>query len=135
DRCETPLSTAEVNGIIRSITRYMNDQSNKAGGYAPLNDGIRQALSEMGRRGGLRNSPAQQRARSKGPAAASAARKERAEQQARKAQQLRRKGHSRLEIAAKLGRAACTISRYLRRWIPIPLTELLACITGASGVN
>jgi hypothetical protein len=89
----------------------------------------------MGRRGGLRNSPAQQAARAKGPAVAAAARKERAEQQARKAQRLHRKGHSRAEIAATLGRAACTISRYLRRWIPIPLAEMLACITGASGVS
>ncbi len=134
DRCDTPLGASEVNNIINSIARFVaTKNSPRVEGSAPMPDSMRQALSEMGRRGGLCNSPAQQQARAKGPAAAAAARKNRAEQQARKAQQLRRKGHSRLEIAAKLGRAACTISRYLRRWIPCPLTEMLACITGASG--
>lgn len=135
ERCETPLGIAEVNGIIRSITRYMTEQSSKAGGYTPINDGVRQALSEMGRRGGLANTPAQQAARAKGPAAAAAARKHRATNQARKAQQLRRKGYSRHKIAATLGKHPSTVSRYLQRWIPLSTKELLACITGASGVG
>src|SRR5699024_9954705 len=66
-------------------------------------------------------------------AAAAAARKRRAKQHAKHAQHLRRKGLSRTQIAAKLGKAPSTVSRYLRRWIPIPLREMLACITGASG--
>lgn len=132
-RCHIPLNKTEVNNVINSITRYMTNQNQKTGDFVPIDDGIRQALSEMGRRGGLRNSPAQQQARAKGPAAAAAARKQRAEQQARKAQRLRRQGRSRAEIAAKLSRAACTISRYLRRWIPISLAEMLICVTGASG--
>src|SRR5699024_7865743 len=94
---------------------------------------MRQALSEMGRKGGLANTPAQRAARAKGPAAAAAARKQRADQQARQAKHLHRKGHSRAQIAATLGRAACTISRYLRRWLPLTEAEKQACITGASG--
>jgi|GEM_PF-3588753 len=136
DRCATPLKANEVHHIINSIARFMATK-----GYVHTNststampETMRQTLSEMGRRGGLANTPAQRAARAKGPAAAAAARKKRAYQKAKQAQRLRRQGYSRLEIATKLGRAACTISRYLRRWIPIPLTEMLACITGASGV-
>src|SRR5699024_1171930 len=77
---------------------------------------------------------AQRAARAKGPAAAAAARNHRAKQHAKHAQHLRRKGLSRTQIAAKLGKHPSTISRYLRRWIPIPLRDMLACITGASGV-
>src|SRR5699024_960580 len=94
---------------------------------------MRQALSAMGRRGGLRNTPAQQAARAKGPAAAAAARKHRTNQHARTAHYLRRKGLSRVQIAAKLGKHPSTVSRYLRRWVPLSLDEKQACITGASG--
>src|SRR5699024_7572646 len=92
-----------------------------------------QALLPVGRRGGLANTPAQRAARSKGPAAAATARKQRAQQHAKHAQHLRRKGLSRAQIAAKLGKHPSTISRYLRRWIPISRHEMLACVTGASG--
>lgn len=136
DRCATPLKANEVQHIINSIARYMATKGYVRTNRTPtaMPETMRQTLSEMGRRGGLANTPAQRAARAKGPAAAAAARKKRAYQKAKQAQRLRRQGYSRLEIATKLGRAACTISRYLRRWIPIPLTEMLACITGASGV-
>lgn len=135
ERCVVPLNTNEVNSIIRSITHYMKTKGflRPGGGNVPMPDSMRQVLSEMGRKGGLRNSLAQQAARAKGPIAAAAARKRRAEQQARQAKQLHRKGHSHAQIAAKLGKAACTISRYLRRWLPLTETEKRACITGASG--
>src|SRR5699024_12572767 len=96
-------------------------------------DSMRQALAEMGRKGGLRTSHAQRAARAKGPAAAAAARKRRADDQSRQAKHLHRKGHSRAQIAAKLGRTACTISRYLRRWLPLTEAEKRASINGASG--
>jgi len=136
DRCVIPLKANEVHHIIHSIARYMATKGYVRGNGATtaMPETMRQTLSEMGRRGGLANTPAQRAARAKGPAAAAAARKQRAYEQAKQAQRLRRQGYSRLEIAAKLGRAACTISRYLRRWIPVPLTDMLACITGASGV-
>lgn len=135
ERCVEPLPTSEIHTIIRSIANYMATKGylRQGGGIVPLPDSMRQALSEMGRKGGLRNSPAQRAARAKGPAAAAAARKQRADQQARQAKHLHRKGHSRAQIAAKLGRAACTISRYLRRWLPLTEAEKQACITGASG--
>lgn len=136
DRCVIPLKANEVHHIINSIARYMATK-----GYVRTNststampETMRQTLSEMGRRGGLANTPAQRAARAKGPAAAATARKKRAYQKAKQAQHLHRQGYSRLEIATKLGRDPSTISRYLRRWIPIPLTEMLACVTGASGV-
>lgn len=136
DRCVIPLKANEVHHIIHSIARYMATKGYVRGNgpTTAMPETMRQALSEMGRRGGLANTPAQRAARAKGPAAAAAARKQRAYEQAKQAQRLRRQGYSRLEIAAKLGRAACTISRYLRRWIPVPLTDMLACTTGASGV-
>lgn len=135
ERCVEPLSTSEMNSIIRSVTQYMATDGylRNGGGIVPMPDNMRQALVEMGRKGGLRNSAAQRAARAKGPAAAAAARTQQAEQQARQAKHLHRKGHSRAQIAAKLGRAACTISRYLRRWLPLTDDEIQACITGASG--
>lgn len=135
ERCVEPLSSSEINAIIRSIAGYMATEGyqRQGGGIVPMPDSMRQALAEMGRKGGLRNSHAQRAARAKGPAAAAAARKRRADDQARQAKHLHRKGHSRAQIAAKLGRAACTISRYLRRWLPLTEAEKRACITGASG--
>src|SRR5699024_12479880 len=84
------------------------------------------ALAEMGRSGGLANTPVQRTARAQGPAAAAAARKHRAKQHPMHAQHLRREGLSRAQIAAKLGKHPGTVSRYLRRWIPIPMREMLA---------
>ena len=137
DRCAIPLKANEVHTIINSIARFMATK-----GYLRINgpttdipEGMRRVLSEMGRRGGLRNTAAQRAARARGPAAAAAARKQRAIQCAKHAQHLRRKGLSRAQIAAKLGKHPSTVSRYLRRWIPIPMREMLACITGASGVT
>src|SRR5699024_4714323 len=119
DRCVIPLKANEVHHIINSIARYMATK-----GYVRTNststampETMHQTLSEMGRRGGLANTPAQRTARAKGQAPDTADRKHRAKQQAKQAKRLRRQGYSRLEIATKLGRAACTISRYLRRWI------------------
>ena len=137
DRCDTPLKANEVQHIINSISRYMTSYGHvRANGpTTAMPVTMRQALAAMGRRGGLRNTPAQQVARAKGPAAAAAARKHRANQHARTAHHLRRKGLSRAQIAAKLGKHPSTVSRYLRRWIPVPTAELLRCVTGASGVT
>lgn len=135
DRCDTPLKANEVQHIINSISRYMASYSHiRANGpTAAMPATMRHALSDMGRRGGLRNTAAQQAARAKGPAAAAAARKHRAEQQARTAHHLRRKGLSRAQIAAKLGKHPSTVSRYLRRWMPLSPEQIQACTTGASG--
>lgn len=137
DRCDAPLPANEVQHIINSISRYMArcGHTRHDGPTTAMPDTMRQALADMGRRGGLANTPAQQAARAKGPAAAATARKKRAHQKAKHAQHLRRKGYSRQQIAAKLGRTLSTISRYLRRWIAVPMQEMLACITGASGVG
>lgn len=136
DRCDTPLKANEVHHIINSISRYMarHGHTRTNGPTTAMPATMRQALSEMGRRGGLRNTPAQQAARAKGPAAAVAARKHRANQHARTAHHLRRKGLNRAQIAAKLGKHPSTVSRYLRRWMPLSPEQIQACITGASGV-
>jgi DNA-binding CsgD family transcriptional regulator len=135
DRCEAPLKANEVHHIINSIARYMATKGHTRtnGPTKAMPEPMRSVLSDMGRRGGLANTPAQRAARAKGPAAAAAARKHRAYQKAKQAQHLRRRGYNRKQIAAQLGRDPSTVSRYLRRWIPIPLREMLACITGASG--
>lgn len=135
DRCATPLKANEVQHIISSIARYMATKGyvRTSSTSTAMPETMRQTLSEMGRRGGLANTPAQRAARAKGPAAAAAARKRCAYQKAKQAQHLRRKGYNRQQIAAELGRDPSTVSRYLRRWIPVPMREMLACITGASG--
>jgi len=134
-RCVEPLGAREVQTIINSITRFITTTTYTGGttNSPAMSDTMRQALAEMGRKGGKRNTPAQQAARAKGPKAATKARKHRAYQQARQAQHFRRQGHSSSQIAEKLGKAVSTISRYLRRWIPLTQAEMLACITGASG--
>lgn len=136
DRCDTPLKANEVHQIINSISRYMAryGHTRTNGPTTAMPATMRQALSEMGRRGGLRNTPAQQAARAKGPVAAAAARKDRANQHARTAHHYRRRGLSRAQIAAKLGKHPSTVSRYLRRWMPLSQEQVQACITGASGV-
>lgn len=136
DRCATPLPANEVHHIINSISRYMArfGRTRHDGPTTPMPDTMRQALSEMGRRGGLANTLAQQAARAKGPAAAAAARTHRATQHARQAHHYRRQGLTRAQIAAKLGKHPSTISRYLRRWLPMTPNQIQACITGASGV-
>lgn len=135
DRCVIPLKANEVHSIINSIARYMATKgyTRTNGPTTDVPEQMRRVLSEMGRRGGLANTPAQRAARAKGPAAAAAARKRCAYQKAKQAQHLRRKGYNRQQIAAELGRDPSTVSRYLRRWIPVPMREMLACITGASG--
>lgn len=132
-RCVEPLSHNEVHTIINSIARFMTAGGRTRHSTVAMPDVMRKTLIEMGRKGGKRNTPAQQAARAKGPKAAAKARKFRAYQQARKAQYLRRQGYNRSQIAEKLGKAACTISRYLRRWIPLTQAQMLSCITGASG--
>lgn len=135
DRCETPLKANEVHHIISSITRYLarHGHTQPGGPTTAMPDTMRQVLSAMGRRGGLANTPAQQTARAKGPAAAAAARTHRANQCARQAHHYRRKGLTRTQIATKLGKHPSTVSRYLRHWRPLTPQQVLACITGASG--
>src|SRR5699024_6403605 len=121
--------------IINSITRFMTTRSRarRTANTMAMPNAMRRALVEMGRKGGKRNTPAQQAARAKGPQAATKARKHRTYQQARQAQHFRRQGHNRTQIAEKLGKSASTISRYLRRWLPLTEAEKRAGITGASG--
>lgn len=123
DRCTIPLSAAEITGIIRSVTRFMErtHRPSSTGATNPMPTVMQQALSEMGRRGGRANTPAQRAARAKGPAAASAARKDATDKKARKAQRLHAKGHPRTAICRKLRASAATVCRWLRRYIaPLP---------------
>lgn len=122
DRCAIPLATAEVTGIIRSVTRFIERGRRRYTGLGtnPMPTAMQEALSEMGRRGGLANTPAQQAARAKGPAAASAARKATTDKKARAAQRLRAKGHSRSFICQKLRASAATVCRWLRRYVTHP---------------
>ncbi len=135
DRCGTPLPANEIRHIINSISRYMAriGHTRPDGATTAVPDTMRQALSAMGRRGGLANTLAQQAARAKGPTAATAARKHRAHHTACQAHHYRRKGLNQAQIAAKLGKHPSTISRYLRRWMPLTPEQIQACITGASG--
>lgn len=118
DAADVPLPAAEVLGIIRSITRYMS-RGHKQGATttAPMPTQVRDLLSEMGRRGGLANTPAQRAARDKARAAAVASRKHATDTNARAAQKLRARGHTRGHISKKLGVHPSTICRWLRRYL------------------
>lgn len=116
DAAPEPMGAAEVHGIIRSIARYMaSPRGHRAAVAVPSQ--LRELMAEMGRRGGLANTPAQRAARALGPAASAAARKPRTDTKARKAQKLRAQGHSQAAIGQKLAAAPSTVSRWLRRYV------------------
>lgn len=118
DRCAPPLPAAEVQGIIRSVTRFMANGGRRSRlGTTPLPEAMSELLSEMGRRGGLANTPAQRAARALGPAAAAEALKARTDTDARSAQKLRAQGHSAASICQRLKAARSTVYRWLRRHV------------------
>lgn len=119
DAADVPLPAAEVQGIIRSITRYISKVAKTpTAATVAMPSQMREALSEMGRRGGLANTAAQRAARALGTQASIAARKRRTNQKARMAQKLHARGHTRRHIAGKLGTSLPTLCRWLRRYIP-----------------
>ncbi|MBE1525499.1 hypothetical protein H4W27_002673 [Nesterenkonia lutea] len=116
DAAPEPLQAAEVRGIIRSIARYMvNPRGHRSAVAMPSQ--MRELLAEMGRRGGLANTPAQRAARALGPRASSVVRRARANTKARQAQRMRAKGHSAAAIGRKLAASRATIYRWLRRHV------------------
>ena len=119
DRCEPPLPASEVKGIIRSVDRFMSDRRSRYSGTGnmPMPEAMHELLSEMGRRGGLANTPAQRAARALGPAAAAETLKERTDTDARSAQKLRAQGHSAASICQRLKAARSTVYRWLRRHV------------------
>lgn len=130
ERCTPVLPAAEVRCIIRSIARYMARGHHRQAATSSMPQQMKAFLSEMGRRGGQVNSPAQRAARSKGTHAAAAARKTATEARARTAQKMRARGHTRTQIAAALKASHATVSRLIRRYVTIPTPR---CITEASG--
>lgn len=115
DAAAEPLSATEVNGIIRSITRYMSTHRARARTAMPSQ--MRELLAEMGKRGGSANTPAQQAARAKSCVLATAARKAAADTKARQAQKMRARGHTAAHIARKLHASRQHIYRWLRRYV------------------
>lgn len=133
ERCINPLPAAEVAGIIRSISRYIarGPRRRPTNATTAMPESMREALADLGRAGGSRNTPAQRAARAQGPLAAAAARRKQADHRAHRAQRMRAQGHTQADIAAALGVHRSTVCRLLRRWIQLPT---LRCSTGASGV-
>lgn len=124
DAADVPLPAAEVQGIIRSITRYMARTHHTTTTTVAIPSQMREALSEMGRRGGQANTPAQRAARAKSCKAARAARTRATDTEARKAQRMHARGHTRGHICKKLGISAATLCRWLRRFIrPVSFSE------------
>lgn len=124
DAAEVPLPAAEVQGIIRSITRYMSRTHRTTTATVAMPSQMREVLSEMGRRGGQANTPAQRAARAKSCKAATAARTQATDTSARKAQRMHARGHTRGHICKTLGISAATLCRWLRRLIrPVSLPE------------
>lgn len=125
DAAAEPLQPREVQGIIRSIDRYMarNGRRGHTTVTTAMPDHMRQLLSEMGRRGGQANTPAQQAARARACRAATAARTRATDARARRAQRMHARGHARGHICTKLGISPATLCRWLRRFIPVSLPE------------
>lgn len=124
DAADVPLPAGEVQGIIRSITRYTSRPSHRHHSAAvAMPSQMREALSEMGRRGGLANTAAQRAARAKSCKAATAARTRVTDARARKAQRMHTLGHTRGHICKKLGVSAATLCRWLRRFIRVSFPE------------
>lgn len=118
DAADVPLSTSEVSGIIRSISRYMSrTRDAQATATVAMPSQMRDLLSELGRRGGLANTAAQRAARALGTQASIAARKRRTDQKARAAQRMHARGYPRPHIAQKLCTTLPTLCRWLRRYI------------------
>lgn len=117
DACAEPLPGSEVHGIIRSISRYVSRGHGSAGAVA-MPDTMREALTELGRRGGSANTAAQRAARALGPTAAARKRMEATDKNAHKAQRMRGRGHSRKAICEALKVSASTVCRWLRRLLP-----------------
>lgn len=119
DRCSTALPTAEVLSIIRSVTRFVQRSRRNHNGTAitTMSAAMREALSEMGRRGGLANTVAQRAARATGPRAATAVRKASADARAKEAQRMHVRGYSRAAICQRLGASAASLCRWLRRYV------------------
>lgn len=119
DRCAPPLPAAEVKGIIGSVERFMASRGRgySGSGTMPMPGAMYDFLSEIGRRGGLANTPAQRAARALGPAAAVEALKTRTDTDAQAAQKLRAQGHSAASICQRLKAARSTVYRWLRRHV------------------
>lgn len=132
DHCTIPLPAAEVTGIIRSVTRFMERTPGKSrtGTTSPMPTVMHQALSEMGRRGGRANTPAQRAARALGTAASVTARKDATDRKAQQAQRMAARGYTRRQITQKLCVSAATVCRWLRRYVACQLPRF---INGASG--
>lgn len=122
DACTEPLPLAEVRGIIRSISRYMGRAHPlSTSAKLAMPDAMREALTEMGRRGGSKNTDAQRAARALGTHAAARKRRDSTDAKARKAQRMRGRGHSRKKICEAMKVSASTVCRWLRRLIrPTP---------------
>lgn len=123
DRCTPALPAAEVHTIIRSVSRYITGRGRGHRSNSPMPSQMRDLLSEMGRRGGKANTPAQYKARSKAARAATAARQKATDTKALQAQKLRARGHTRTHICQQLQASAATVCRWLRRFIRISLPE------------
>lgn len=117
---DVPLSPTELRGIIRSIERWeaVNGPpwARKAAGNLPgMSDEQRERLRELGRKGGLANTDAQQEARSKGPTAASVIRSAEAVGRAATARALQQQGFTKNEIAKKMNAHPGSVKRWLRQ--------------------
>lgn len=119
ERCEAPLPASEVKGIIRSVGRFMERRRTgySGSGSMPMPAAMSEFLSELGRRGGLANTPAQRAARALGPAASAAAKKATTDQDAREAQQMRARGATAADICQARSVSKRTVYRWLRRFV------------------
>lgn len=140
ERCEQTESRPrfterEVEGIIASVEKFMaGTRPRRAATTASTSmpEPMREALAEMGRRGGSRNSSAQREARAKGQVRGAAAVRARSAARAEKARELAAQGRSQREIAETIGVSIATVSRALRT--PAEPSPTL-CKPGASGVR
>lgn len=117
---DEPLSLTELRGIIRSIERWEAIHgppwARKTAGNLPgVSNQQRERLRQLGRKGGLADTEAQNDARMKGPAAASAVRSAEAIGRAATARAYKDQGLTNKQIAEKMNAHPGSVKRWLRQ--------------------
>lgn len=113
-QCNPPLPLSEVEGIVRSVEKFMRQKySPKTGsqGREPMPESLREFMAEIGRKGGSRKTEAQTQALAKGPNASRAVRSAQAIGRRAQIQALKEAGYKQREVAEKLGLGIATVKR------------------------
>lgn len=117
ERCQTGVTASEVEGIIRSVERYMQQgKGARRSGRSGVPESVSERLRQFGRRGAAttNSKPDAQQWRATGAARSRATRSERASERAEGIRALANRGASTSAIQQILGLSRSTVTRALR---------------------